>query len=157
PHELTPEVPRELWALVMRLLEKSPARRPATAADVVQALAQLDLTAARRKTPRRWWRRVAVVVGGAAGLLGGGGVIYRDVRPEAPEGATVKSSPDSQSVGVSPPTAGVPANPSAPESAVVQFVHPESAVKVLKSGDAVWTLRGDGSLSRNGIPIATGL
>src|SRR5262249_38838103 len=79
PHELSPEVPRELSALVMRLLEKSAARRPATAADVVQALARLDVTAPQRKPPRRWWRRAAVAVGSAAVLLAGGVIIYRGV------------------------------------------------------------------------------
>src|SRR5262249_20684010 len=47
--------------------------------------------------------------------------------------------------------------PAPPGPAAVQFVHPSSAVKSLTSGGAVFQLRGDGSLSRSGIPIATGV
>ncbi len=42
PHTLNPDVTPELSALVMRLLEKDPARRPASAREVIAALEALD-------------------------------------------------------------------------------------------------------------------
>ena len=42
PHEVNPLVPAELSAVVMRLLEKEPDRRPASAAEVAAALADIE-------------------------------------------------------------------------------------------------------------------
>src|SRR4051812_15009373 len=40
----SPECPTALEALLLRLLEKDPARRPQTAGEVLQALSAIDLT-----------------------------------------------------------------------------------------------------------------
>ncbi len=42
PREVNPEVPAELAALIDRLLEKDPGKRPASAAEVLEALAAID-------------------------------------------------------------------------------------------------------------------
>jgi serine/threonine protein kinase/lysophospholipase L1-like esterase len=52
PAQLDPGIPRELSALVMKLLEKDPARRPASADDVVDVLSALEKRLARQREPR---------------------------------------------------------------------------------------------------------
>ena len=53
PHRLNPDVPEELSDLVMKLLEKDPARHPASAAEVVAALQELETMPIREKATRK--------------------------------------------------------------------------------------------------------
>ncbi|MFO0844625.1 MAG: serine/threonine-protein kinase, partial [Gemmataceae bacterium] len=87
PRSANPAVPEGLSALVMRLLEKDPARRPVTARAVLEELGRLRLEEERAPTPalpqppvtralppplpprRRRWPLVAAAVAGALGLL----------------------------------------------------------------------------------------
>jgi serine/threonine protein kinase len=81
--DFNPDVPAELSDLVMRLLEKEPARRPASAGEVVHALEGVERRLARQEPPdatvalattppRR--RRLALIVAAAVvvGLVGVG-------------------------------------------------------------------------------------
>src|SRR5947209_6238993 len=69
PRQVNPEVPRALSDLILRLLEKDPADRPAGALEVADALGRI----ARGEAPalprarRRAWVAVALA---ALGLLG---------------------------------------------------------------------------------------
>ncbi len=65
PLEIDPEVPRDLSNLILRLLEKQPENRPASAREVADALAQMQ----RHYERRPWWRRPAVWVSVVAALL----------------------------------------------------------------------------------------
>ncbi len=68
PRAVRPEIPAWLAQLILRLLEKDPARRPADAAQVATALAG----------PPQRWRRVAVVALLAAAF---GGVVWIVLAP----------------------------------------------------------------------------
>ncbi len=71
PCRLNPEAPAGLSALVMRLLEKDPDRRPTSAADVVQALRAMEQGRGGPAAPRRRRRAVRVAaVALLAALLG---------------------------------------------------------------------------------------
>jgi WD40 repeat protein/serine/threonine protein kinase len=95
--DLNPEVPQALSDLVMRLLAKDPAARPASAAAVADALAVIGQQLA---TPPRQTRRRLVAVAGAlcaaAALVAGIVVIIRDrqgrevARLTVPEGHSVE-------------------------------------------------------------------
>jgi serine/threonine protein kinase len=86
PIALAPEVPKELSDLVMQLLEKEPARRPASAAAVAGTLEALEdrqrqrqvasPPAGRRAAPRRRWLAcTAVAVLGLLALAAAGGIV----------------------------------------------------------------------------------
>src|SRR5262249_16099836 len=70
-HEVNPEVPRVLSDLVLRLLAKDPADRPATAAEVADALERMagDTPPAPRPTTRKPGRRRRVALVALALLL----------------------------------------------------------------------------------------
>ena len=74
PAEVHPAVPLPLSALVMRLLAKNPADRPASAREVIERLAQAEVEAAAPppRTPAWGWRRWAPLV--FAAVLGFGAV-----------------------------------------------------------------------------------
>ncbi|MGC3998734.1 MAG: protein kinase [Anaeromyxobacter sp.] len=79
----TPALPRAaapgaLRSLVRRLLEREPDRRPASAADVVEALARLG---ARGRRLRRWLFASALA---ACALAGGAGLRWWTARPPPP-------------------------------------------------------------------------
>jgi hypothetical protein len=73
--ELNPDVPPALADLIMRLLAKDPAQRPATAREVAETLSVIDIDkpvvikAARAPAPPRCRRRLAVAVAGGALVL----------------------------------------------------------------------------------------
>jgi Leucine-rich repeat (LRR) protein len=93
PASLNPEVPSELSDLVMWLLQKDPAKRPASAHEVVERLTAIEHTLSRepgrpaarageppasaggfvhpRNGPRSNNRRLAAMIGAAVVLLGG--------------------------------------------------------------------------------------
>ncbi|MBX9579172.1 MAG: protein kinase [Gemmataceae bacterium] len=90
PHEVNPAVPRGLSGLIMRLLEKDPARRPAGAGAVAVELAALAAedtapvdpdatTVPDRPAVRRGRRWVVPVVAAVAVLLGVG--VWLGTRP----------------------------------------------------------------------------
>jgi hypothetical protein len=77
PAVVNPSVPPRLSALILRMLAKPPADRPATAQHVV---AELDRMGGPAHTPRRKWMIAAVLLV----LLGGAGVgIWALARPAA--------------------------------------------------------------------------
>jgi formylglycine-generating enzyme required for sulfatase activity len=86
PREVDPAIPRALSDLVVRLLAKNPAERPASAHEVADTLAALaaDRNApaadhthvAAPPAPPRRRRRLALALLGAAALLVAGAVIY---------------------------------------------------------------------------------
>ena len=102
PHALNPEVPPGLSGLVMRLLEKDPARRPASAREVGDALDALE----RRREPSRPQarprrRRLVAAAVLLLALLGGAGWWLASalrpadtVRIETPRGVVVIQSVD---------------------------------------------------------------
>jgi serine/threonine protein kinase len=79
PCEVNPEVPPALSDLVMRLLAKDPADRPASARAVAEALAALERSpAGTARTPRRRWvAAAAAVIGLAAGGMLAAQIILR--------------------------------------------------------------------------------
>jgi WD40 repeat protein len=103
PKELRPETPPELSALVMRLLAKKPEGRPASAQEVVAALAVIEGahaagTAAKRPVPKkpaaaaRWplllgAAGVLLAVCLASGLIVGISALMRPADQGSPQGA----------------------------------------------------------------------
>jgi len=75
--EINADVPPPLADLIMRLLAKDPAQRPATAGEVAEALSVIDLDnpvvvkAAHTPVPPRRRRRLALVAAGGALFLAG--------------------------------------------------------------------------------------
>jgi predicted Ser/Thr protein kinase len=115
PMALNADVPPELSALVMKLLEKDPARRTASAAEVVRALQSLEQQLARKteaeaptvqladvqpaRSPLlRWLPRLAAAAALLAVVVGGtvGAVIYLKSRGNGttPPGAFVIETTD---------------------------------------------------------------
>jgi WD40 repeat protein len=115
PHDRNPAVPRALSDLVMRLLEKKPEDRMATAQEVAEALRQIEAGLAvplpEAAPPRGSRKRVVAVLLAtalAALLLVGGAVLWWSRRAtEEP----VASSPQPTSVG---PVDGKPSVPHEP-------------------------------------------
>ncbi len=101
PHAVNPAVPRQLSALVLRLLAKDPADRPQSADELIERLDALDLTAAAPAddaagppvTPasrvRRRWRRAGVATLVAAAAVGGFFAVAGAIRPATPPPAGV--------------------------------------------------------------------
>ncbi len=94
PREINPDVPPPLADLILRLLAKDAAQRPATAGEVADALNALDsdepvvVKAARVPAPPRRRRRLAVAVaGGVLALAAMLTVIV--IRPGKPEEGSV--------------------------------------------------------------------
>ncbi len=94
PREINPDVPPPLADLILRLLAKDAAQRPATAGEVADALNAIDsdepvvVKAARVPAPPRRRRRLAVAVaGGALALAAMLTVIV--IRPGKPEEGSV--------------------------------------------------------------------
>jgi serine/threonine-protein kinase len=77
PRDITPEVSTELEALILRLLEKDPARRPQSAGELETALGVLLVSGAAAvmidgaPAPRRRGRRIAAVAIVGCALVGG--------------------------------------------------------------------------------------
>lgn len=85
PHRLDPSVPRPLSSLVMKLLEKSPAARPQSAAEVAAALDTMGRHCAERPPRPRWRSRVVralVVTAAAAGVAALLVMLAMDGNPE---------------------------------------------------------------------------
>ncbi|HEX2644369.1 MAG TPA: protein kinase [Thermoanaerobaculia bacterium] len=81
---LRPEVPPDLEAIVRRMMEKDPDRRPATMAEVVADLQAFRgpvsgpvTRSLRARPPRRPWARPALAGGLALALAAGGFLAYR--------------------------------------------------------------------------------
>jgi serine/threonine protein kinase/tetratricopeptide (TPR) repeat protein len=62
PSTLQPGLPRSLDDLILRCLEKDPARRPSRACEIVQALKNLSVPAAIAQTPRAAGRKSIAVI-----------------------------------------------------------------------------------------------
>jgi len=71
-----PHLPKALAQVIMRCLEKDPAKRPQTAEDLLQQLDAATLPGGRRSGVRRTFERVAVAMGVAFLLLTGGAVAF---------------------------------------------------------------------------------
>jgi serine/threonine protein kinase len=99
PDWLKPKLPRALSDLVMRLLAKRPEDRPASAQQVVAALAAIEAGLAAPRRRRHTW----AVVGAAAGLLLALGLWYGWPRPNL--------RPADLQNPVEPPTPDAPAPP----------------------------------------------
>jgi formylglycine-generating enzyme required for sulfatase activity len=82
------EVPRALAAIVERCLQKDPARRFASGADLAAAIEPLAAEAEVAAHRRGWWRRPAVLAATAAGLLAATASGYRAWRARDVEPAT---------------------------------------------------------------------
>jgi WD40 repeat protein len=118
PQVRNPRVPRPLSDLIMRLLEKDPAKRPANAQKVVQALQQIDADPSvqlQAVTPRREpqkRRGVALLAGALAVLLLlGGTAVWWFLSGGSP------TSPATSSPGpvASAPATAKPSPPLAPD------------------------------------------
>jgi WD40 repeat protein len=108
--EVNPGVPPALSDLVMRLLSKDPAGRPASARAVAEALQTVEQSLAGRQTPaaaqaapprrgRRWLVAVAAGLAAAAALVAGIVVIIRDKQGKVVARATVPEGGDVQIQG----------------------------------------------------------
>ncbi len=86
PIQLNPTVPPALSTLIMRMLEKDPSNRPASAREVADALTEIERGQPTSKPTRRW--AVVLVV---ASLLLIGITAWRIVR--APEAIPTEKSP----------------------------------------------------------------
>jgi tRNA A-37 threonylcarbamoyl transferase component Bud32 len=78
PREINPKTPLALSDLILRLLDKDPARRPASAREVIQALQSLEQEeqqAAPHAARRRRWFLVVASLALAAGLIAVGTVL----------------------------------------------------------------------------------
>jgi hypothetical protein len=100
-HEANPAVPRELSDFIGRLMNKTPADRPATAREVADELARFEampLRAGGRGPGARWWVWGAVA---AVLLLGVGFAAWRLTRadPPTPETATPPGPPATAPTG----------------------------------------------------------
>ncbi len=106
PHEACPKVPRALSALLLRLLAKAPAGRPASAEVVEQELLAIEQAIARPR--RRRLVRLAVALAASAALVVGG-VLAFGVRQK---GRAPSNEPDlGQDVGEPRPIPSPPAGP----------------------------------------------
>jgi len=142
PHTIAPEVPRELSALIMRLLEKQSERRPGSAQEVVQVLEkiapteQLAVSKKRNLLPpteempaqpvKRKRRLAVVVVTGLILLLGLGLTLFALTRkPEA----DTPSKPEEQ--------AALPWEPGPAEDVMPGFVSRPTAIPGVKRWQVV--------------------
>jgi hypothetical protein len=121
PRDVLPAVPAPLSDLIVRLLAKSPADRPASAAATAEVLRALEVgetvtlerrpPAARRK--RGCTITITVAIAVLAGLLIGPGLLLYQavdrIRAKAPGGDPAAKPPDSGQSGV--PTAPAPVTP----------------------------------------------
>jgi hypothetical protein len=107
PAAVNPAVPAELSALIMRLLEKAPAERPASTAEVAAALARVPVVASAGGTKTLTWvdrearsprkRRFVWAVGGAAVAVLAAvaiGIGTRDRPADGPAPASPKDGSD---------------------------------------------------------------
>ncbi|HET7506006.1 MAG TPA: protein kinase [Kofleriaceae bacterium] len=107
---LAPDTSPQLAELIMQLLEKEPAARPATAAEVVarldacaQEVGAMATVADARGAGGRPARRTGLVVAVVGGLAAmGGGVAFLATRPPAAERGTQVESDPAQPRAVSP-------------------------------------------------------
>jgi anti-sigma factor RsiW len=110
PREVNPEVPQALSDLIMRLLEKDPARRPASAAEVIRALQALEndpahWKGAKGRAPapaRKGGRRLptALAAGAAVALLAGLIAVGAAALLRTPTGPGDKARPEDDAAGV---------------------------------------------------------
>src|SRR5262249_4071029 len=98
PAEVRPDTPPALNALVVRLLQRDPARRPASAREGAADLGRILRLPARR--PRRRWLLTTLVAASLAGVVAlGTWVIIRDkdgkevARLEVPQGGSLTVQP----------------------------------------------------------------
>jgi serine/threonine protein kinase len=82
PHLLNPQIPPQLELLILRLLEKDPQKRPASAREVIREIERIEEQRHPSKgggLSRRGWLAVAGV-----GLLGGGAALWGLLRKHGP-------------------------------------------------------------------------
>jgi serine/threonine protein kinase len=111
-HEVSPQIPRTLSALVMRCLAKDPANRPQHAEEILQELDAMTMPmgitpqsgGVEAKSGRRPWAMIGVGIAIAA-IIGVYGISRRDV-------ATIARP----TTGAASPTTPRPATPSQPNS-----------------------------------------
>lgn len=148
PNSVCPEVPAELSSLIMRLLEKNPSDRPATAAEVATELAQLErqLTTSPSSSPaspRRPWPMVAAGFFAVVLILAGITVIIRDkdgrkiAEVDVPEGGRIEVGPDPSASPASTPMMK-------PAEGPINIPEPPPLAEWLKGRDIV-TVAQDGS------------
>ena len=116
-HEVSPQIPRTLSALVMRCLAKDPAKRPQQAEEILQELDAMTMPmgitpqggGVEATSRRRSW----IVVGGAvaiAAIIGGYGLSRRDSGPNARPATGAATPAPSQPAPPNQPNALPPAN-----------------------------------------------
>jgi RNA polymerase sigma factor (sigma-70 family) len=106
PSEVQPDTSLALSNLILRLLQKDPARRPASASEVIQALQSLeqDLTCKGehegQKAPRQPARRRRLLVAAALALLAGSIGVGAVALVRLPTGSGEKAEITSEPAGV---------------------------------------------------------
>jgi WD40 repeat protein/serine/threonine protein kinase len=97
PRQLNPHLPTQLNDLILRLLAKGPAQRPASAQAVVEALAAIEsrLAPPRPPQPRRRWGRLVAVATALLAMVGGGFLAHEIIiRIKGKDGRTTEIRTD---------------------------------------------------------------
>ncbi len=120
PHRLRPDVPRPLSDLIMRLIARDPARRPASAREVARALEGLE----PRAVPPKKWGLLAAALFAAAVVTSLAVWVVIEARngpsptsPEASESTqpTAPAASTAPTAGPKPPAGTEPRTPAVPE------------------------------------------
>jgi WD40 repeat protein len=125
PRQLNPAIPRELSDLILRLLEKDPAKRPSSARAVSEAIEAIENKRPIAKTGGGW--KWAIVAGLLLTVCAAGVVI----------GLKFLHKPDGGTTGKLPPVQGNPALPLAPAELILDTDHRAVRMVVKQDGKEV--------------------